>query len=60
MNQEMQRMQEEGRSNQGRAGSSNYIRFFAGIDFMCDFLARFGMHGIACGSLLSWHGFRHV
>ena len=24
---------------------------------MYDFLARFGMHGIACGYLLSWHGF---
>jgi len=21
------------------------------------FLARFGMHGISCGSFLSWHGF---
>ena len=24
---------------------------------MCDFLARFSMHDIACGSFLSWHGF---
>jgi len=24
---------------------------------MCDFLARFGMHGSACGYLLSWNGF---
>ena len=24
---------------------------------MCIFLARFGMHGIACVSFLPWHGF---
>jgi len=27
---------------------------------MCDFLARFGMQGIACGSLLLWHGLCQV
>ena len=27
---------------------------------MCIFLARFGMHGISCGSFLSWNGFCQV
>ena len=52
------RKQEEGGSKQGGAGIMQLQQDSLQVLIcMYDFLDRYGMHGIACGSFLSWHGF---
>ena len=50
---EGKRKQRSSRERQDQAATSV---FFAGIDLHVYFLARFGMHGIACGSfvVMAW------
>ena len=48
------RKQRSSRERQDQAATTDFI---ADIDLHVYFLARFGMHGIACGSFLSGHGF---
>ena len=54
-------LEQEGKDQVGKGGIRHRQRdSLQVLIFMYDFLARFGMHDIACGSLLSWNGFFQV